>query len=260
MYIVDSHCHLNFPDFQEDFQEMLKRALQNDVKCMLSICTKLSEFETVYHIAKSYPHIYASVGVHPCEVEKEGIASIKELLEKTQLSKVIGIGETGLDYFHQPFDKIKQIENFINHIKVAQETGLPLIVHTRDAEEDTVRILKEQFEQKPFKAIIHCFTGTEYLKNEVLALGFTISISGIVTFKNAKDLQQTIAQVPLELMLVETDAPYLAPTPMRGKRNEPGFTKHTVECLSKLLGIEAEKVAQITTDNFFKLFSKAQRI
>lgn len=255
MFIIDSHCHLNFPDFKEDLPQILARAEQNHIKLMLNICTNLNEFSEVLNIANSYDNIYATVGVHPCHVADHEEVTFEQLLKLcNEHQKVIGIGETGLDYYHQPFCKAKQHRNFLTHIKLAQETNLPIIIHTRDAEEDTIKILAEQLKIKSFKFIIHCFTGTDYLRDQVLALGGYISISGIVTFKNAIALQNTVKLIPIERMLVETDAPYLAPVPMRGKRNEPAFTLYTLEFLSHLLNIDKEELAAITTANFRSLF------
>lgn len=256
--IIDSHCHLNFPEFADDFKQILERAKQNNVQIMQTICTQVSKFPDVLAIANAYQNIYCSTGVHPCDVEKEGIISIKNLLDMTRNDKVISLGETGIDFYHtiEQNKRDKQIESFINHIEAAKISNLPLIIHTRDAEEVTIKILKEQLKLAKFKAVIHCFTGSSYMAKEILDMGFYISISGIVTFKNATNLQNIVKNLPLDKLLVETDAPYLAPIPHRGKRNEPAYVKHTAEFIAKLKNISYDEVAKATTDNFFKLFDK----
>lgn len=258
---VDSHCHLNYPDFKEDFSEILKRAEMMQVQNLLTISTKLSEAEDVTRIAAEHDPIFCTIGVHPHEVEKEGIPSREDLTSWLNKPKVVGIGETGLDYFYEHSPRAEQQESFRNHIRVAKETGLPLIIHSRDAEEDILRILKEeQIQNMERPGVIHCFSGTAAFAQETLDMGFYISISGIATFKKATELQEIIQNhVPLEKMLVETDAPYLAPVPHRGKRNEPSFVVHTAEKVADLKGVSLSEVARITTENFFTLFPKATR-
>lgn len=257
--IVDSHCHLNFPDFTEDFDEVITRAQQAGVGVLQTICTRMEEFPAIHQLAQGYPNIYCSVGVHPCNVQNARPVEEEELLAATRQPKVIGIGETGLDYYHDRSHIELQKSSFQRHITVAQQTGLPVIVHTRDADEDTVSMLKEAHAQAPFPILIHCFTSTRWLAEEVIALGGYISLSGIVTFKNAKEIQATAQWLPLDRILVETDAPYLAPMPHRGKRNEPAFTRHTCEFLAQLKALPFAEVAQQTTRNFFTLFKKAQK-
>lgn len=260
MLIVDSHCHLNFPDFAEDFDAVVASARLSGVGVMQTICTRMSEFDTIHAIAMGHEGIYCSVGVHPCNVGEAEVVSVAELVAKAQNPKVIGLGETGLDYYHDKGDsKDKQKVSFRNHIEASRQTGLPVIVHTRDAEEDTVAILKEETAKGAFPFLIHCFTGTAWLAEQVLPLGGSISLSGILTFKNAKEIQAVAKELPLEKVLVETDAPYLAPMPYRGKRNEPAYTRHTCEYLAQLKGISLEAAAAQTTDNFFTLFNKAER-
>lgn len=258
MYIVDSHCHLNFPQFT-NLPEVLERAKNSDVKLMQTICTKLSEFKSVESIALKYPNIFCSVGVHPHEVEKEEFSQEK-LLAFAQGKKVIGIGETGLDYFYQNSDIQVQKKLFHQHIEVARELQMPVIIHTRDAELDTLDILQQEMKKSFFPALIHCFTSSQKFAEAVLEMGLYISISGIVTFKNAIQLQNIVKNIPIERLLVETDAPFLAPQPYRGKVNEPAYTRNTLEFISKLKGITLEECAFHTTDNFFKLFTKAERI
>jgi TatD DNase family protein len=255
--LVDSHCHLNFPDFKDDLDAVVKRAQEGGVGVMQTICTELAEFDEIHAIANRFDGVFCSVGVHPNDSAKAEIPEVKELVDRAKFTKVIGIGETGLDYHYKTSPKELQIESFRRHIKAAQETGLPIIVHSRDADEDTVRIMQEEKEKGDFKAVIHCFTSTKYLADESVRMGFYISLSGIITFKNAQAIRDAIVDVPLDRFLVETDAPYLAPAPNRGKRNEPLFTKYTNKLLSEIKVKSEEEMATITTANFYRLFSKA---
>ncbi|MBN9542916.1 MAG: TatD family hydrolase [Alphaproteobacteria bacterium] len=256
--IVDSHCHLNYKDFQEDFDLVLQRAKQNGVSYMQTISTYISEFPEVLAIAEKYDNIFCSVGLHPCHVMDEAPPSADKIIQLTNHPKVIGIGETGLDYYHKPFDEDLQKMSFQNHIIAAQETGIPLIIHSRDADNDTIEILEEHLKIKDFKFLIHCFTGSKPFAERVLEIGGYISFSGIITFKNAIDLQNIAKFVPLSRILIETDAPYLAPVPFRGKRNEPAYTLHVAEFLSTLKDINLDEVKQTTTQNFRELFNKAK--
>jgi len=256
--IVDSHCHLDFDELSSDLENVLLRAKAADVRILQTICTKISQFDKVKKIAEEHENIYCSVGVHPNEVENEGVISVETIIKATENPKVIGIGETGLDYYYEHSDKDSQRESFINHIRASQETQLPIIIHTRSADEDTVSILKEEMKRKKFPGLIHCFTATQELANECLNIGLYISISGIITFKNAENLRSVVKTIPIERLLVETDAPYLAPMPMRGKPNEPSFVKHTVHYLAELLGKTPEEIAEKTTENFLRLFSKVK--
>lgn len=257
--LVDSHCHLDFDSFDEDFDDVLVRARTAGVCTMVTICTRLSAFEEVRAIAEKDPDIYCSVGVHPHEAGEEGVETPAALIERAAHEKVVGIGETGLDYFYEHSPREAQATSFRAHIAAARETGLPLIVHTRDADDDTVAILREEHARGPFPGVIHCFTSSRALAEAALALGLYISLSGIVTFKSARDLQETARIVPLDRLLVETDAPYLAPVPKRGKRNEPAFVAHTAAFVAELRGETPERLAEATTDNFFRLFAKARR-
>jgi TatD DNase family protein len=255
--LIDSHCHLEFPDFKGDFKEVIDRAASSDVGLMLTISTSISDFQSVIRVASYAPNLYASVGIHPDNTLTEPQLSGAQIASLCAHEKVIGIGETGLDYHYENHDKQLQEKMFKAHIEAAQKTGLPVIVHTRDAEKDTVRILKEMLDKAPFKAVIHCFTGSRWLAEECLKLGFYISFSGIVTFKNAKSLQEVAEFVPVERILVETDAPYLAPVPFRGKRNEPSFVSHTAQFVADLKGITFKSFCDTVEDNFFKTFDKA---
>lgn len=256
--LVDSHCHLNFPDFNDRVDEVVKNANANGVQYMQTICTKTSEFPAILDIATKYKNIWCSVGVHPNNVEDEPLAPSEKLIELAKNDKVIGIGETGLDYYYEHSPRELQQQSFKNHIIASQETGLPVIVHTRSADDDTIDILQEHMAKKPFPGLIHCFSTSAKLAYAAIEMGMYISISGIVTFKKATELQDIVKELPLERLLVETDAPYLAPVPFRGKTNEPAYTKHTAEFIADLKGISYEEVAKVTTDNFFNLFKKAK--
>lgn len=257
--LVDSHCHLNFPDFKEDLPEVVARAGEADVKVMQTICTHMAEFEDIYAITQRFANIYCSVGVHPHNADKAPIVKLETLLDAASRDKVIGIGETGLDFFYEYSPRKEQEESFRVHIAAARETGLPIIIHTRDADDDTIRILQDEMGKGAFPGLIHCFSSTRRLAEACLEMGLYISLSGILTFKKATDIQETAKDVPLERILVETDAPYLAPVPNRGKRNEPAFTKFTSQFLAELKVVDEADVARVTTDNFFRLFSKAER-
>jgi TatD DNase family protein len=257
--LVDSHCHLNFPDFKDDLDGVIQRARDAGVGVMQTICTDMAEFDEVHAIAQAYPDIYCSVGVHPNDSGDTKIVSAEELIAKTSHEKVIGIGETGLDYYYEKSDRGLQQQSFLEHIKAARVSGLPVIVHTRDADDDTVAILSDEMSKGSFKGLIHCFTSSKHLAEKALELGMYISLSGIISFKSAQNIRDAIAEAPLDRILVETDAPYLAPVPHRGKRNEPSFVIHTNRVLAEIKGITEAECAKATTDNFFRLFDKAQR-
>jgi len=256
--LVDSHCHLNYEDFKNDFEDILVRAKNAGVETLLTINTKLREAPDLISIAEYYPHIWASIGVHPHEVELEGIPSVGQLVHFAQHPKVIGLGETGLDYFYEHSRRDLQHQSFRNHIRASKETGLPLIIHSRMAEEDTLKILdEEKIQDSPQPGVIHCFSGTKEFAMEALKKGFYISISGIVTFKKAEDLRAIVQAIPVNRLLVETDAPYLAPIPFRGKRNEPAYVVHTAQQVADLKNMSLVEVAKITTQNFHDVFRKA---
>jgi TatD DNase family protein len=253
---VDSHCHLNFPEFAADFAEMLARAKAAGVVLLHTINTRLNEMPMLLALTDQYPQIYCSVGVHPNEAAAHPDDIRTHLREYAAHPKVIALGETGLDYYRGKEDTEAQKQCFLAHIEVAQETGLPVVVHTRDAEDDTIAMMEQAMATKAFPAIIHCFTGSERLAKAMLALGCYISVSGIITFRNAQSIRDAIVQVPLERLLVETDAPYLAPDPMRSKRNEPAFVAHTGTYLAGLKGVTPEALAEVTTANFYRLCRK----
>lgn len=257
--LVDSHCHLDFPDYQDGVDAIVARARANGIGTCLTIGTELKRFDGVLAIAEHFPDIWCSVGVHPHESEKEPQETPARLIAATEHPRVVGIGETGLDYFYEHSPRDPQRHNFRAHIAAARQTGLPLIVHTRDADDDTIAILEDEMGKGAFTGVIHCFTGTKRLADAALGLGFLISVSGIATFKKTQGLRDIIADIPLARLLVETDAPFLAPVPHRGKTNEPAFVVHTAAMLAGLKGISAEALAAATTDNFFALFTKARR-
>lgn len=258
-FIVDSHCHLNYGSLAEDMDGVLERAAANGVGTMLAINARLSEYEDVLKIAESHDHIWATVGSHPHDAEDEWGITADQLIGMAQHKKVVGIGETGLDYYYEHSPRDKQKENFIAHIEAARETGLPLIVHARDADEDCAEIMEAEMKKGEYPAVIHCFTASEEFARRSLDIGCYISLSGIVTFKSASVLQDAIKIIPMERLLIETDAPFLAPVPMRGKPNEPSFVKHTAEFLANHFDISYAELAKTTTDNFFTLFSKTER-
>lgn len=255
--LIDSHCHLEYKGLVEDQQGVLARARAAGIGGFLNISTRQREWDQVIGTAAREEHVWASVGIHPHEADAHADLGASVLLEAATHPKVIAIGETGLDYFYDHSDRATQQALFRTHIAVARETGLPLIVHTRDAEEDTARILAEEAEQGAFPALIHCFTASAGFARQMLALGLTISLSGIVTFKNAKDLQELAAELPEDRLLVETDAPFLAPVPHRGQVCEPAFTADTARFVAGLRDVSPEALAEATTRNFFRLFTKA---
>ena len=257
--LVDSHCHLDFPDFAEDFDGMLARAAEAGVGVMQTICTRLGKFPEVLALARAHDNLYCSVGVHPHNVASEDAATPDMLIAHARADEVIGIGETGLDYYYDHAPRALQRESFRSHAAAARETGLPLIVHTRDADADTLEILADEIGNGAFKGLIHCFSTSRELAEKAVDLGLYISVAGIVTFNKADALREALVGVPLERLLVETDAPYLAPVPMRGKRNEPAFVAHTAARLAEVKGVTPAALAQATTDNFFTLFDKARR-
>ena len=257
--LIDSHCHLNYKGLVEDQAAVLERARNAGVTGFLNISTRAAEWDAVVATAEREPDVWASVGIHPHEADAHADLGAQALLDATTRPKVVGIGETGLDYYYDHSDRATQRDLFRVHIDVARETGLPLIVHTRDAEEDTAAILAEEMERGVFPALIHCFTASSEFARKVLDLGLSISLSGIVTFRNARELQVIAAQLPAERILVETDAPFLAPVPHRGQTCEPAFVADTARFVASLRGVEPEELHATTSENFLKLFVKADR-
>ena len=257
--LVDSHCHLTFPDFQEDVEEVLLRAQAVGVQRFLTICCQVKEIEPIQAFSKAHEAVFCSVGIHPHEATPtwEETPELKAVLEQAlAFEKVVGLGETGLDYYYEHSNRYHQEKAFRLHCELSLVHDLPLIIHTREAEEDTLRILDDY---PGVKGVFHCFSGSQYLAQEALKRGFYLSLSGILTFKTAEDLRQAIRAAPLDRLLVETDAPYLAPIPHRGKRNEPAFMVETAKILGGLKELSLEAVSQATTDNFFTLFSRVTR-
>ena len=256
-YIVDSHCHLNYKGLVDQQAAVVQRARDAGVGCMLAINTKLKEYQQIVDIVETYEDVYGTVGIHPHEAENEPDVALEALLSRAEHPKIVGIGETGLDYYYDNAPRDMQQVNFRSHIAAARETGLPVIIHTRDADEDCVNILTEEMDKGVFSGVIHCFTASQYLADAVLEMGLYISISGIATFKSAKELQATVKTIPLNRLLVETDAPFLAPVPHRGKTCEPAFVMDTARFVADLKGVPFEELQETTTANFFELFDKA---
>ena len=258
MMFADSHCHLNYKGVFEQQGDVLARARSRGVGAMLNISTRESEWDAVVATAEREPDVWASIGIHPHEADQHPDVDIARLVDQAVHPRIVGIGESGLDYYYDHSDRARQQASFRSHIGACRETGLPLIVHTRDAEEDTLAILRDEMKQGAFTGVIHCFTASGAFADAALELGFYISISGIVTFKNARDLQETAARLPIERLLIETDAPFLAPVPHRGKQGEPAFVADTATFLAQLRGEAIEELAARTADNFFSLFNKAR--
>ena len=254
---IDSHCHLNYQGLIEDQPGVLARARAAGVEMMLNISTRASEWDAVIGTAEREDDVMASVGIHPHEADLHPDIQADRLAEKAGHPKVVGIGETGLDYYYDHSDRERQRQSFRAHVAASRETGLPLIVHTRDAEDDTFAILEEEMGKGAFPALIHCFTGSRDFAGRVLELGLYVSISGIVTFKNASDLQQTAKAIPLDRLLIETDSPFLAPVPHRGKTCEPAYVADTARFLADLRAEPLEALAAATSANFRRLFAKA---
>ncbi len=256
MQIVDSHCHINFSELSERLPDILANAKLNDVTHMLCVSVNLEDFPQVQALSHEYPHIFASVGVHPCYQDVKD-PTADELIEIAQDTNIVAIGETGLDYFRiEDQDMTWQRDRFVNHINAAKAVNKPLIIHTRNAADDTMRMLKEEGADQ-CRGVMHCFAEDWDVAKKALDLGFYISFSGIVTFKSATNVQEVARKAPIDRILVETDSPYLAPVPLRGKTNEPAYVRHTAQYVADLRGISLEELAESTTTNFFELFSSA---
>ncbi len=256
--LVDSHCHLDFTDFEDELDDVVARAGEAGIGHMLTICTRVTKFDGVLAIAEKYDNIFCTVGVHPHNAEDEPEVTAEHLIRMAEHPKVVGLGETGLDFHYENSPRDVQEQSFRAHIAAARETGLPLVVHTRDADDDMARVLRDEHEKGPFPGLIHCFSAGGDLAEQVLGIGFSISFSGIVTFNKADEIRDVARNVPLDRILVETDSPYLAPVPNRGKRNEPAFTAFTAARVAEIKGLDADAFAKATTENFFRLFSKAK--
>jgi len=256
--LVDSHCHLNYKGLVEQQSDVLERARAKGVSAMLNISTREREWDEVIGLAERERDVWASVGIHPHEADSHTGIDAAKLIERAQHPRVIAIGETGLDFYYDHSDRTQQLASFREHIIAARTTGLPIIIHTRDAEAETATILSEEMANGAFTGVIHCFTASADFARTALALGLYISLSGIVTFKNAKDLQDVAKWLPSDRILVETDAPFLAPIPHRGKTGEPAFVANTAEFVAQLRDEALDAVAGYSTDNFYRLFSKAR--
>ncbi len=258
MILIDTHCHLDFPELAGQIDDVLARAEQANISQMVTICTKVREFEKIVAIAEQYDNIFCSVGTHPHYAQDEDDIGTNEIIALANHPKVVAIGEAGLDYHYDNSPRDIQKTVFRRHIDVARQSGLPLVIHTRDADEDTIAILQDEMKKGPFPALIHCFTASNELAQKVLELGLYISLSGVLTFKNATDIQAIAKDLPLDRIFVETDAPFLTPIPHRGQTNEPAFTLHTAQKLADLKECSLEEIADATTANFYRLFKKVR--
>jgi TatD DNase family protein len=257
--LVDHHCHLDFPDFAPELDQVVARAREAGVGTMVTISTRIREFDKVLAVAERFDDIYCSVGTHPHNAHEELDIPLEKLIELTRHPKVVAVGEAGLDYYYKHSTPEAQAEGFRRHIAAARETGLPLEIHTRDADDDTIAILEDEHAKGAFPAVLHCFTGGRKLAMRALDLGLYVSFSGVITFKKNDALREIARDVPLDRLMVETDAPFLAPDPFRGKRNEPSYVARTAAALATIKGISNEELARATSDNFFRLYKKAKR-
>lgn len=256
--LVDSHCHLDFPDFDEERDAIIARANDAGVELMVTISTRVAKFDRIRALAEQYPCVYCSVGTHPHNAgeEAEMAVTTEDLVRLSAHEKVVAIGEAGLDYFYDKAPREAQAQGLRRHIAAARETGLPLVIHSRDADDDMARILTEETEKGAFPALLHCFSSGRVLAMTGIDLGLYVSFSGILTFKRSDELRAIAADLPADRLLVETDAPYLAPQPWRGKRNEPAYVAHTNKVLAEARGVSEDDMARQTSENFFRLFSK----
>lgn len=254
--LVDSHCHLDFPDFAPDLDAIVQRAEAAGVGRIVTISTRVRRLDGLLAIAGRFPNVYCSVGTHPHHADEEDGISADELIALTKHPKVVALGEAGLDYFYDKGSPQAQARGFRAHIAAARATGLPLVIHTREADDDCKAILEEEVAKGPFKAVLHCYTGGRELAMRAVELGLMVSFTGILTFKNSQNLREIAAALPADRILVETDAPYLAPGKHRGKRNEPAFVVETARVLAETRGVSLEELSRQTTENFFRLFDK----
>lgn len=259
MMLVDSHCHLDFPELRDELDAVVARAEAAGVARMVTISTRVRQHDTLLAIAERHAPVFCSVGTHPHHAAKEQDVTLSELLERAARPKVVAIGEAGLDYFYDRSPRDVQERVFRTHIAAARESGLPLVIHTRDADADTARILEEETGQGSFIAVLHCFSGGRDLADRAIALGHYISFTGILTYKKSDELRSIAAALPADRIMVETDAPYLAPQSRRGKRNEPAFVVETAQALAEARGTSLETIANETTENFLRLFAKVPR-
>tara|TARA_Y100001970_G_C14218247_1_gene850967 strand:- start:509 stop:1294 length:786 start_codon:yes stop_codon:yes gene_type:complete len=256
--IIDSHCHLLHSKSEKMIPDIISDAKLNDVQAILNISTHPDEFDRIIDVSNQYKNIYSSIGIHPHSASLINDENYKLMNQLVKNPKVVGVGETGLDFYYNNSEMSDQLENLEKHIDIAQENNLPIIIHMREAEDAMSEILEKRFKQKEFKGVIHCFSGTERFANFVKSLNFYISISGIITFPKAQELRDVVVKYPLDKILVETDAPFLAPVPMRGRTNEPAFIKHTVEYLAKMFDLNIKDFSNKTSKNFLRLFTKTK--
>jgi TatD DNase family protein len=257
--LVDSHCHLDFPDFADELDAVVARARAADIGRIVTISTRVAQHGRLIEIAERFPDVFCSVGTHPHNAHEELDVSAEELVTRARHPKVVAIGEAGLDHHYDYSPRDAQERGFRTHIAAARASGLPLVIHAREADADVARILEEETRNGAFPAVLHCFTGGRELAFRAIELGLSISFTGILTFKNSHDLRSIAADLPADRILVETDAPYLAPGKLRGKRNEPSYVVETANVLAQTRGVSFEDIARQTTDNFFRLFSKVPR-
>lgn len=257
--IVDSHCHLDFPDFDGERDDLIARAKEAGVDLMVTISTRVRSFDRIKAIAETYDNVFCSVGTHPHQAGEERGIPASEIIELSKHPKVVAIGEAGLDYFYDKAPRDAQAEGFRIHIEAARQTGLPLVIHSRDADEDMAAILEEEMAKGAFPALLHCFSSGRDLAFKAVELGLYVSFSGILTFKRSEEIREIARDLPADRLLVETDSPYLAPQPRRGKRNEPAYTAMTAAVLAETRGVSLEEISRQTTENFFRLFSKVPR-
>jgi TatD DNase family protein len=257
--LVDSHCHLDFPDFAGDLDAIVARAEAAGIGRIVTISTRVRRVSALLAISERFPNVYCSVGTHPHQADEEDGIPTSELIELTRHPKVVALGEAGLDYFYQHGSREAQERGFRAHIAAARATGLPLVIHTREADDDCGRILEEEMARGPFRAVLHCYTGGRDLAMKAIAMGLSISFTGILTFKKSQALRDLAAELPADRIMVETDAPYLSPLPYRGKRNEPAYVVETAKVLAEARGVSPDAIAQQTTENFFRLFNKVPR-
>jgi len=258
--LVDSHCHLDFPDFSTELDAILARARASGISRVVTICTRVAKHAQILAIAEAYPDVFCSVGTHPHHAAKEPDVDAKLLVEIAKHPKVVAIGEAGLDYYYDNSPRDVQAASFRQHIAAARETRLPLVIHSRDCDDDMAAILREESGKGAFPAVLHCFTGSRALAFAAIELGHHVSFTGILTFKRSDDLRAIAAALPADRIMVETDAPYLAPLPYRGKRNEPAYVVETAKVLAEARGVSIDEIARQTTENFFRLFSKVPRV
>ncbi len=257
--LVDSHCHLDFPDFRDELDAVVQRAMDAGIARMVTICTRVKKFDQVLAIADRFDQIFCSVGTHPHNADEEPDVTVDQLAALSDHRKVVAIGEAGLDYFYDNAPRTAQAKGLRTHIAAARMTGLPLVIHARDADADMAAILREESEKGAFPAVLHCFSSGKGLAEAGIALGHYVSFSGILTFKKSDELRAIARDLPADRILVETDAPYLAPAPHRGKRNEPAFVAHIAAVLAEIRGVTVEVIGEQTSENFYRLFSKVPR-